>query len=531
MASNYYDKNKDYSAAIEAAKASGASQATIKQLETERQNKINDVYGGKEPTMWNSDKTYKELSGSNANWQNQAVIRNAVNVANSAANSTVQQQMEQAAQNNNWDLVGSLANQLATPDGYYGGYNMEYANSVVNDLQNKYGYNANNYYQGLFDAVYGEGAWDGGTGTGKPVYNDLSDALVYLYNSGQGGASANGNPLSGLDSNALSMLIQYAGGNGGAFGNSGAPKWNGSEFDSVLNSMVDKWLNMDFEDWTQSDQYAALADRYGQQGQMSMRDLLGQMASHTGGLASSYAATAANQEYNNWMANLEKVAREMYGLEQDDLMDNIQMVQGMRQDDYNQFLDALSQYNTDRNFNYNVWQDQQARLADRAEMMASVGDFSGLKELGYTDDQIALLQSAYQMEQTQAVPKKAGSTPPIDSPADDGGDKWSAVVDWVNKYGDDAAENYIKEHYKELGYSSQSAAMAGWANYQMEQSGGAGMNESHFKASMQSLSAQLQASKDDAALGNVDRIWDDLNREQRETLQRLLSTHGIEYQP
>jgi len=42
---------------------------------------------------------------------------------------------------------------------------------------------------------------------------------------------------------------------------------------------------------------------------------------------------------------------------------------------------------------------------------------------------------------------------------------WTEVEAWVTKYGEDSAENYIKEHYKALGYASQSAALAGWENH------------------------------------------------------------------
>jgi TP901 family phage tail tape measure protein len=44
-----YDKNVDYKLAIKQAKESGAGEGLIKQLETERQNKINAMYGGKDP--------------------------------------------------------------------------------------------------------------------------------------------------------------------------------------------------------------------------------------------------------------------------------------------------------------------------------------------------------------------------------------------------------------------------------------------------------------------------------------------------
>ena len=44
----YYDPNKDYSKAISEAKAAGKDTS---QLEAERQNKIDDKYGGVEPVI------------------------------------------------------------------------------------------------------------------------------------------------------------------------------------------------------------------------------------------------------------------------------------------------------------------------------------------------------------------------------------------------------------------------------------------------------------------------------------------------
>lgn len=49
QANSGYDANVDYSAAIIKAKESGASQDVISVLEQKRQNKINDMYGGKDP--------------------------------------------------------------------------------------------------------------------------------------------------------------------------------------------------------------------------------------------------------------------------------------------------------------------------------------------------------------------------------------------------------------------------------------------------------------------------------------------------
>lgn len=53
----YYDKNKDYSKELQRTDLSSAERERLTQ---ERQNKINDKYGGKEPNMIGSDKTYSQ---------------------------------------------------------------------------------------------------------------------------------------------------------------------------------------------------------------------------------------------------------------------------------------------------------------------------------------------------------------------------------------------------------------------------------------------------------------------------------------
>ena len=72
----YYDPNKDYSKAISEAKAAGKDTS---QLEAERQNKIDDKYGGKEPNMYGSDKTFSQASRDN----DSDAISNAISISNS----------------------------------------------------------------------------------------------------------------------------------------------------------------------------------------------------------------------------------------------------------------------------------------------------------------------------------------------------------------------------------------------------------------------------------------------------------------
>lgn len=95
---------------------------------------------------------------------------------------------QEAAAAGDWDAVGNYVNEIAFagPKNAQGGYDFTEANAYMNQLQKQYNYNANDYYQGKYDAVYGEGAWDGGTGTGKPTYNEYSQNLVNQYNQQNG---------------------------------------------------------------------------------------------------------------------------------------------------------------------------------------------------------------------------------------------------------------------------------------------------------------------------------------------------------
>ena len=118
-----------------------------------------------------------------------------------------------------------------------------------------------------------------------------------------------------------------------------------SQYMDQLNALARQLTSMNYDDWTKGSQYQALADRYGASGRMSMQDVLGQVASRTGGLASSYATTAAQQQYNQYMAQLEEVARQLYSQERGDLMDSASLYRNLANDEYDRYRDSLSDYN------------------------------------------------------------------------------------------------------------------------------------------------------------------------------------------
>lgn len=111
--------------------------------------------------------------------------------------------------------------------------------------------------------------------------------------------------------------------------------------------------------------YQQYKESYKRSGERAMQDTLGQIAARTGGLASSYAASASQQAYDNYMAaladkvpELKQLAYSMYLDEQSALRSNLNTLLSLEQSEYAKYLDALSQYNADRNFAYGQFTDE-----------------------------------------------------------------------------------------------------------------------------------------------------------------------------
>ena len=271
-----------------------------------------------------------------------------------------------------------------------------------------------------------------------------------------------------LSIDILNQILSSGGVSGGDFGDISAPEYEGSKWDAVLDALAQQLVDMNYEDWTQGDQYAALARRYGQQGKMSMQDVLGQIASRTGGLASSYATSVAQQQYNDYMADLEAAAMEMYGVEREEMLDNAQLARQYSEDDYNRYLDRWKQWADNRDFQYNAYRDsvedqryedeweyamsqqEKSDLADIADTLAAHGDFSGYKALGYTDEQIAGMTADYQAQIAAKNAKKTtgGST--------GGGTATTPDYDGLFAAARDSGypKSFIANNYKKYGFTS-----------------------------------------------------------------------------
>lgn len=145
-----------------------------------------------------------------------------------------------------------------------------------------------------------------------------------------------------------------------------APTWDGSgyiapEFSSQWtdekNRLARAYLDMNYGDFLNTQQYKEMTDRYGTAGQRAMQDTLGQVSARTGGLASSYAAAAAQQQYNNYMQQLTQAAYDMYAGELQNAYNRANAAAGYEQTDYNRYLDSMDQFYKDRDWDRSMYLD------------------------------------------------------------------------------------------------------------------------------------------------------------------------------
>lgn len=304
-------------------------------------------------------------------------------------------------------------------------------------------------------------------------------------------------------------------------------------YDSEMRALIDQILNSNLADWKKGDQYSALRDQYAANGEMSMADLLGQVSSRTGGLASSYAASVANQEYNDWMSKLEQAAREMYQQDRNDKLNSLGILGDAYDREYGEYGDKLNQWNTDRNFayqqaqdalanqwkqkewDYNMSQDEWNKAAQQADMMASYGDFSGYKALGYTDSQIESMRQAYQIAQT-AKAKSGRSGSSGGKKSGDSGMKLSVAKDNAKQ---GIFTQDVLDAFHNAGYSDEYLESA--YGYEQPSAAGSGSvpNFGDLKRSIQTLVAQ---GSGDRAFQLYNQYFDSLSTKQQEELNRML---------
>lgn len=269
-------------------------------------------------------------------------------------------------------------------------------------------------------------------------------------------------------------------GQGGGFQYQKAPQWE-DPYDGDIQNLAQKYLNREAfsYDPEQDPTYQQYKDSYTRQGKQAMEDTLAQVSARTGGLASSYASTASQQTYDGYMAaladkipELKQLAYQMYMDEGNQMLQDVNLMRGLRSDKYGVYQDDLAQYNTDKAFNanqywtgkqfdYNQEQDQQNRedqqqadARDRALSFLQAGGKASelspdlVEKSGLSQAELSQYETAYGMQQGTS----SGSGYTLGGPAgsDDGPGEMEELLN--SMYDSDDPEAYMRQHYKEFGF-------------------------------------------------------------------------------
>jgi peptidoglycan hydrolase-like protein with peptidoglycan-binding domain len=143
--------------------------------------------------------------------------------------------------------------------------------------------------------------------------------------------------------------------------------------------------------------YQQYRDQYAQQGQMAMKDTLGQAAALTGGYGSSYGQAVGQQQYDAYLQRLNEVIPDLYSAAYDtyaqegaDLYKQYGLLGDMADDEYGKYADEYNRWFKERDYLQaqadDAWKRDYTMTADNRDHIMYL-----IKASGYnpTDEEIA----------------------------------------------------------------------------------------------------------------------------------------------
>ena len=192
-----------------------------------------------------------------------------------------------------------------------------------------------------------------------------------------------------------------------------------SRYDTQAKSLYDALQNREpFRYDIDADAlYRQYRDQYTALGRKAMEDTMGRAQAMTGGYANSYAQTAGQQAYENYLGKLADAIPELYSQaleryqqEGSDLEEKYQRTLAMGEQDYDRHKDALDSYRKDLSYlqtqadqayqrGYQAYLDEYQRKNDAYNRLAE------LIKKGYTPTPAELEQAGMTAEQVLALRK------------------------------------------------------------------------------------------------------------------------------
>ena len=165
-----------------------------------------------------------------------------------------------------------------------------------------------------------------------------------------------------------------------------------SAYAKLSDDLLNKYLNrkeFSYNPLTDS-AFKSYENKMKREGQNAMREALANASALTGGYASSYAHSAANQAYRNYLEKLydsvsdfENNAYSRYANETAKIKDGLEMVRALDDDAYKIYRDEMSDYHKDRDYYNEKYQKAQSEYTAKQKNAAAV--LEKLATLGSND--------------------------------------------------------------------------------------------------------------------------------------------------
>lgn len=181
-----------------------------------------------------------------------------------------------------------------------------------------------------------------------------------------------------------------------------------SKYEGQISDILDNILNRPkfsytAEDMTNDDLYKMYRDQYLRQGNLAMRDTMGNAASLTGGYGNTYASAAGQQAYDNYVSMLNDKALDFYDRayqryndEGQNLYNQMNVVTGLDNTDYQRYRDTVSDYYNDLNY-YNGRYNQEYGY-DYGQYQDRVAADQWAQEFAFQKQQAAQEQANWEAE-------------------------------------------------------------------------------------------------------------------------------------
>lgn len=187
------------------------------------------------------------------------------------------------------------------------------------------------------------------------------------------------------------------------------------EIDNILDNILNrKEFSYTSDDLMNDDLYKMYRDSYMRQGNMAMRDTMGNASAMTGGYGNTYASAAGQQAYDNYLSALNdksiEFADRAYNRYRDDIADNynqLNAVMGLDNVDYSRYRDDVGDYYKNRDYLNNRY--NQEYNYDYGQYQDTIAQQQWAQEFAFQQQQAAQEQARWAAEMALKS-KSAGSS-------------------------------------------------------------------------------------------------------------------------